>query len=317
MYGKLMLSSPVKFLSLPGMELLATGQHISAREYSLYLEKYAKRNRIIVQQGEVTGIEPSAENVLVNFVNGRSSSFSAVIVATGMCDSPVSPTITGLTDLECFHAHDWQGPSQFAANRVVIVGGGMRAVELAEECAIAGLRPVVSVRGGRIHTWPAAILGWDIRHLSFRLLRYLPAYFYRRHCADGWRFRGVDRGFKKLVAQGRITVVPEIMEVKGKRVSFVDESCFDTEIIIFATGYKFGMAFIPKSLRRGRQGHPLVVQGKCAELPNVFFVGTPCAFQWDSVFIHGMANDARRVALAVEKIIRTRPPAHASRKRNE
>ena len=47
------------------------------------------------------------------------------------------------------------------------------------------------------------------------------------------------------------------------------------------------------------QGYPLVQRSESPELPNLFFLGIPCAFGADSHFLHGMARDAQAVAATI------------------
>lgn len=319
MYPLIALSSPPAYLSLPGAPIRAGTADVSAAEYQAYLRAYAAHHSLAVERRRVLRIDRVDGELVVELDDEPACrAYKAVVVATGMCDHPVFPDVVGLsrppadeaTAPEVLHAQDWKGPSESLGKRVLIVGGGMRAVEIAEECADSGLQPIVSVRGALARPLPRSVFGRDLRFLAYPVLRRVPLGLARRQCVGGWRFRGIDRGFNKHVAQRNIVVKPRIARVDGRNVHFADHSLSPVDVIVFATGYRFEMHFLPEEIPRSAQGYPLLEHGECRGWPGLFVVGTPCALRADSHFIHGMAADA---AVVARKIARRLAGARATR----
>lgn len=310
MYPRITLSSPAPYLSLPGLPLRADTAYVSAAEYQAYLRSYAAHHSLAVERRRVVSIDREDGGFIVAFDDQPTRhAYDTVVVATGMCDHPVLPDIIGLsrppagevTAPEVLHAQDWKGPSDDSGQRVLIVGGGMRAVEIAEECVDSGLRPIVSTRGALARPLPRSLRGFDLRFLAYPILRHVPLGLTRHQCLGGWRFHGIDRGFNQHVAMRNIVVKPRIARVDGRNVHFADHSSSPVDVIVFATGYRFDMQFLPDEIPRLAQGYPALEHGECKGLPGLFVVGAPCALRADSHFIHGMAADAPVVARKIAR----------------
>lgn len=308
MYPRITLSSPASYLGLPDTPIRAGAAYVSAAEYQAYLQSYASHHSLTVERRRVIGIGRVDGEFIVEFDNDPTcTAYKTVVVATGMCDHRVFPDIVGLpvppankaTDPVILHSQDWEGPSEFLGKRLLIIGGGMRAVEIAEECASSGLKPIVSVRGGLEKPLPRSLLGLDLRYVAFPVLHHLPLGLTRRQCIGGWGFRGIDHGFNKHVSERNIIVKPGIARVDGRNVHFEDNSVLPVDVIVFATGYRFDMQFLPREIPRSAKGYPLVEHGECNGWPGLFVVGVPCALHADSQFIHGIAADAPVVARKV------------------
>ena len=261
-------------------------------------------------------LEPAARGFHVRFRDQEVVAYDAVVVATGMCDSPAMPSFPGMVpgiagdgtgDAKrpmILHAQDWEGPETVIGKRVLIVGRAMRAVEIAEECAGTGLRPIVSAHDGVV----PLVLSPDPRHrpriIGYPLLRHLPLRVVGGRCRDGWRFPAIDRGFRRWVTRGSILLRPDIARLEGRRAHFVDGSQSEVDAIVCATGYRYETPFLPAAVPRARQGYPLAVDGECVGCKGLFVVGTPCAVRADSQFIHGAVADAEVIARRIAKRLR-------------
>jgi putative flavoprotein involved in K+ transport len=304
MYSAMRLSSPSRHLILPGVPRTFNTAVVSAGEYADYLNDYAAGVKI--QRGTVTSLQRSAGEFQVA-IDGEwcVDGYSAIVVCTGMFNTPYMPRIEGLTTPTIStrpvvtHAAEWPGPASFIGSRMLIVGGGMTAVEIAEECVEAGIQPLISCRRSASLTFPQRVLGVDPRHIIYPLMHALPLTLFRRQCFYGWKHRGIDRGFRTYRQAGKIAIRPYIAAVRNSRIKFSDGTSADVDHVVFATGYRWEMPFLPANIRRGQRGNPIVRRGEPSNYPGLFFVGIPCAFSIGSHFIHGMTRDARRVAEAI------------------
>ena len=303
-----------------GIDIAAVWVH--AGEYASYIGDYAATYRIRPLRRDVTALGRQGSTFRVTFRDcSITAEYQAVVVCTGMFDNPYTPELSGLahtdsshgTRIPHFHASLWRGPDSNMGRRVLIVGGGTSAVEIAEECVRAGLSPALCTRTNTIRLWPEKVFGLEPRNLVYRVMRWLPLWTARQQCSYGWRHRGTDRGFRKFLEQKTIKLHPMVHDVRSQRVTFVGGSSLETDSIVFATGYRFTMPFLPESLPRLPLGVPYTRRSESVRWPGLFFIGVPCALRSDSHFVHGIAADARVVATAVERYMsqgRSRRPTN-------
>ncbi len=320
MYAPLRLSSPTRYLGLPGFPIRSSEPYLEAGQYGSYLEAYARHFGLKVEARKVTRLEPSEAGYEVTLDYGSTPrSYRFVIVATGMSDTPVIPKgirITSDTDRDSssgknlnpriLHSREWRGIQEHSAERALIVGSGMRAVEIAEECARAGVRVVMSTRRGMVRAFPRKILGLDLRHVTFPVLRWTPRFLVQKLCDSGWRFPGIDDGFSSWVHDGRITIRGPLASLEDGVATFLAPptdapTVWHPDLVVLATGYRFETPFLTYSSPRAKPGYPRVKRSEIAEMPNLFFLGVPCAFGADGQFLHGMVRDAQSVAAIIAR----------------
>ncbi len=147
-YSGITLASPTRYAGLPGLRLRTRGEYVTVPEYHAYLDRYAAHHQLRADRAEVQLIERQGRGFFVHFADADPAAYVAVIVATGMYDFPVRPAIPGLPPdgpegpgrPAVVHTHDWPGPERFRGRRMLIIGGGISAVEIAEECAAPACR---------------------------------------------------------------------------------------------------------------------------------------------------------------------------------
>lgn len=312
MYSRMQLSSPPTYLGLPGSEPPEFDRYLHASEYAEYVRLYARDNGITPIRRGVRNIELQGLRFAVTFSEDAApAEYMFVVVCTGSFDNPNVPIVLGLNDhagsnserIPFIHACEWKGPQPYRTARLLIVGGGMTAIELAEECVRSGITPILSFRRGRGRTFPQHILGLDPRFIVYPLMSRTPITMFRRQCLEGWAYRGIDRGFELFRRRQLVDIRPRIQAVRGRIVTFTDGSFAEVDRIVFATGYRWDMPFLPDSIEKGAQGNLLLEAGQSPVWPGLFCVGITCAFSASSHFIHGISSDARRVAKAISKRI--------------
>src|SRR5262249_45435619 len=80
------------------------------------------------------------------------------VVATGLFWSPRFPNDPGTFEGTISHAHEYRVPAPFAGCRVLVVGAGQSAAEIAVEISAVTARTLMSVRAG-VHVIPRWIGG--------------------------------------------------------------------------------------------------------------------------------------------------------------
>lgn len=303
MYSGMTLVSPSRYNALPGLALKTAGEYTTVPEYRSYLLAYAAHHRLVPEKAQVVQVEKVEEGLQVRFAGSKSSeTYRCVIVATGVFDAPRWPSIEGSPSGPLsLHAHDWPGPGKFQGKKILIVGAATSAVEIAEECARAGLATIVSAREGRVKVWPQRFLGRDL-HDYWAPFEKVPPFLLPSFCDGKRTLPGTDSGFGRFVKEGLIGLRREPIRCEKKRVVFSDGGTEECDVIVFATGYRLNLSFLPKEVdRRKGSDVPRTRNGESVSVPGLFFLGTPCAGGITSVFLRGIAKDAPAVAEAVAR----------------
>ena len=316
MYSHMQLSSPPSYLELPGAANLSSAAYLRPPEYASYLKEYARGNHIDVIRRTVMKVEPIGPHFTVTFAEmAQPTTYQSLVVCTGSFDYPSIPVVPGLNDglqpngIAFCHARNWPGPEQFKNSRLLIVGGGMTAIEIAEECVRHSIKPLMSFRPGRGKTFPEQLFGLDPRFITYPIMRRIPSRVLKRPCTEGWAYRGINRGFKGFCKEQMIDLHPRLESAHGRVVRFAGGSSAEVDQVVFATGYRWDVPFLPSSTAVATLGNPILIRGQSITWPGVFFVGMTCAFTASSHFIHGMCDDAKSVA----KMILNRHRSHLLR----
>jgi putative flavoprotein involved in K+ transport len=311
MDAEMMLASPTSLNELPGFPLGGGGGYTSAAAYLDYLRRYAAHHRISVESGEVRQVRRN-DGAFEAAVDAQQIQAPFVVVATGMWSFPVMPEL-GKTErrIPVIHARSWRAQNAAALGeletapprRILIIGAGMSAIEIAEKTARLRHRVWVSVRRP-IWLTRQKVLGWDVHHWVAPLER-IPVWLTRRYCRDHRTLPPTDLGFSKLRASGAIEVRPTVMRVDGETVYFIDGSQIQIDLIIAATGFRFATPFLPPEVARAPGGHLLAKGGESVSWSGLFVLGHPCALRLNSEFLRGIAHDARLIAHRIQRRLLT------------
>jgi len=202
----------------------------------------------------------------LDFDNGVRE-YEHLVVATGHHWDPKWPDFPGHFDGAAIHSHhyiDPFDPLELKGKRVLVVGIGNSAVDIASELSNRGLaeRLVLSTRHGA-HVVPKYLLGKPIDQVV-ETNPFIPLSLQRK--AAAWLVRllvgspesyglpkpdhevltahpTVSSDLLQRVGNGDIDVRPNVSELRGDRVEFVDGSVEPIDAIIYATGYKITFPF--------------------------------------------------------------------------
>lgn len=269
--------------------------------FSDYADRHGLRERITFRH-EVTRVEPvdggaGGYDVTVHGLDtGQTSTarYGAVIVANGHHWSPRRPTFPGTFEGTQMHSFDYDEPEPFRGQRVLVVGIGNSGVDVATEVSFTAERTFLSTRRG---AWilPRFVFGRPTDHLDTPLGARLPlalrraAYRAILNVAVGDQADyGIPRPRHQLLsehptmsslllercAHGKVTMKPNVAELRGRRVRFEDGSEEDIDTIIYATGYNVEFPFFdPAFLRVEDNRVPLYRRIVHPDIPNLYFIG--------------------------------------------
>lgn len=174
-YDSLTLHTGRHMSALPGLGHQRGAPLFLPRDHFVaYLERYAERFRLPVVTGcEVTRAVRERDEWVVDTSLGPLRT-PRLVLATGIMPNPHRPPIPGEDrfDGRVMHSVEYRRPGPFDGRRVLVVGVGNSAGEIASELAAAGVDVTVSVRSGA-NVVPLRLLGIPIQYLSF-LIGILP-----------------------------------------------------------------------------------------------------------------------------------------------
>ncbi len=213
--------------------------------------------------------------------------FGAVAVCTGHHWNPRVPDYPGHFDGETLHSHDYRRPDAYAKRRVLVVGIGNSAVDIAVDLVGVAGRVTLSTRSS---AWivPKYLLGrpadrW-ITRASERVPRWIRACAYRVlvYLAAGDQTRhGILAAHPTLtqdllthVAHGRVAVRPNVAELDGSEVVFEDGTREPFDAIVYATGYRVTFPFLAPDVVAVDENRVALYQHVVEpRVPGLYFVG--------------------------------------------
>ncbi|MEU4464093.1 NAD(P)-binding domain-containing protein [Streptomyces sp. NPDC024017] len=297
-YDSLTLFSPARYSSLPGMPFPDgdSDRYPHRDEVITYITAYAAGLDADARtRSRVTAVRTDGSGFAVDLEGGGRLAAQAVVAASGTFGRPHRPTLPGLEQFTgtVLHSADYRRPEPFAGQRVVVVGAGNSAVQIAAELAavtrvtLASRHPVKftpqRILGRDLHFWLKRT-GLDTAPLG-RLLRTPPTQL----VIDDGRYRAaVEAG-----APDRRELFPTI---EGSKVIWADESAEEVDTILLATGYRPDLPYLAHLGTLDGTGHPLHSDGASSAHPGLAFVGLEWQRSLSSNSLRGVGRDAIRAA---------------------
>jgi cation diffusion facilitator CzcD-associated flavoprotein CzcO len=302
LYDSLVLHTGKHLSGLPGLPLGARAPLFPPRALFVeYLHQYASIFRLPIRT--CTPVERVApENGAWRVTTpGGDLVARAVVMATGIVANPILPALPGRERFrgQVMHSVEYRRPAPFAGRRVLVVGTGNSAGEIAPELARAGAEVTLSVRSGAVAV-PRELLGLPIQYAAV-VTSLLPAGLQRSMLRATARLGELMRGPSPLprppdedgararrcpdvpligfhlteaIREGLIRVVPALESYTPDGARFADGSTSPFDVVILATGFRPALAPLG----------PIVTLDRCGfasragrvvstDQPGLYFVG--------------------------------------------
>jgi len=295
-YDSLTLFSPATFSALPGKVFPGDGARYPSRDEVVdYLRAYGTNLGVDVRAGnrvqDVTAVPGGSFQVTTT--SGVTFFADAVIAATGGFGNPHVPPLPGAGEFtgRVLHAADYRDPGSFAGQRVVVVGGGNSAIQIAAD--LASVARVILATRGPLRWAPQRPLGRDIHWWLTRTgLDKAPI---------GSRLRGrtspvLDDGrYRSAVTAGRPEHRPMFTLLNGHDARWSDGSTGRVDAIILATGYRPDLSYLKGTGALDPAGRPIHRHGVSTTVTGLGYVGLEYQRSISSGTIRGVGRDAAHV----------------------
>jgi putative flavoprotein involved in K+ transport len=253
-YDSLTLFSPARYNSLPGMPFPGRDRdrYPHRDEVVAYLAAYADRLDADIRTGRrVASVRRAGSEFELALDGGGHLAARAVVAASGTFGRPHRPALPGLEEFtgQMLHAADYRNPAPFAGGRLVVVGAGNSAVQIAAELARAA-RVTIATRGP-VKFAAQRILGRDLHFWTARtrldtapLGRLLPRPPAQPVLGDG-RYRAA-------LAAGQPDRRPLFTGADGTRLIWPGGEREEVDVVVLSTGYRRDLPYLAQR-RYGRR----------------------------------------------------------------
>jgi putative flavoprotein involved in K+ transport len=309
-YDSLTLFSPARYSALPGLSFPGDPDRYPIRdEVVAYLAAYAERLDVpIAVNTRVAAVTRNGEGFTVAAQHGRQFVAPMVVSAAGGFGSPYRPPLPGLDDFTgtVVHSAQYRRVEPFAGQRVVVVGAGNSAVQIAAE--LAEVAAVSLTSRAPVRFLPQRPLGRDLHWWLHRTgVERLPLGRWLRHRTVAV----LDTGrYRSALAAGRPDWRPMFTRLTDSGVVWADGAVEPVDAVLLATGYRPQLGHLAGCTgSHGRPaldgaGYPHHVGGVSTTVRGLGYVGLEGQRGLASATLRGVGRDAQYV---VRRLVRDRP----------
>jgi dimethylaniline monooxygenase (N-oxide forming) len=265
-----------------------------AAYFDAYVDHFGFRDRIAFETGVDRAVRDDDGSWVVTLDSGEARRYDALVVANGHHWDPQwpDPPFPGTFDGVESHSHHYKDNKDLEGKRVLVVGMGNSAMDIAVEAADVAERVYLSCRRGA-HVIPKYLFGKPLDQIAtipgmpFRL-RQLFFTAALRIAVGKMESYGLPKPDHRILeahptisgvildrlGHGDVRVKPNIAERLGSKVRFVDGTMEEVDAIIYCTGYRVTFPFFDGGfLAAPGNDFPLFKRVFEPRFDNLFFIG--------------------------------------------
>lgn len=295
-YDSLKLFSPASVSSLPGMKFPGTQDRYPKRDEVIqYLQEYKNKFQLpVLINQRVDLIEKNKLGFIIRTVTGDIFQARTIINATGSFNNPFIPKIKGREVFQgkTLHSSEYQNTLPFHNKRVIVIGGGNSAVQIAVELSEVS-KTTLSVRQP-IKFVKQRLLGLDI-HYWLKIIGFDTFPFWR-FGKTAPRSNAVNDtgGYKDRISKGNPEQRLMFTSFYEDGVIWPDGEREPVDTIIYATGFRPYLPYMKLLGALDGEGMPLQKAG-ISSIPGLYFVGLEGQRSFASATLRGVGEDAEYV----------------------
>ncbi|HVJ91430.1 MAG TPA: NAD(P)-binding domain-containing protein [Labilithrix sp.] len=270
-----------------------------ARYFEDYVEHFGFRKTIQF----LTSVEHAAKDANGDFrvrikhlTSGdeEERTYRALLVANGHHWDPLfpDPPFPGHFDGRVMHAHHYKSTDELRGKRVVIVGMGNSAMDIAVESSEVAERTFLSARRG-VHVIPKYMFGRPLDqiftspYIPWKVRQRLGEWIHRISVGTMEKY-GLPKPDHRLgeahptisgrildrLTHGVITPKPNIAELMGDRIRFTDGTIVTANVLVYCTGYKVTFPFFDPAFISAKDNDlPLFMRVFHPDHERLMFIG--------------------------------------------
>jgi cation diffusion facilitator CzcD-associated flavoprotein CzcO len=267
-----------------------------AAYFDAYVDHFGFREKIAFETG-VEHVERREDGTFeVTLSSGESREYDAVCVANGhhWDQRWPEPAFAGSEAFagEQIHSHSYTEESQLVGKRVVIVGMGNSAMDIAVDASYHAKETYLAHRRG-VHVVPKYIFGrpydqfaateWMPGWLRWPLARAMikattgPMTRYGLKAPDHKFAQAHPTMSSRILdrlAHGAITPKANIARLEGNHVYFTDGTSVEADLVVYCTGYKITFPFFDEAFFAAKDNQVDLYKHMIdPEIPGLYFVG--------------------------------------------
>ena len=270
----------------------------SHRQLRAYFDSYAAHFGLEPFIQLRTRVERATRNAdgrwALSLSGGREEIFDHLIVCSGHHREPSIPPYSGKFTGEMLHSRDFKRAEKFQDRRVLVVGGGNSACDIAVEISRVAQRTCISLRRG-YYIVPKLLFGRPI-DLLYAKARKLPRLIVQpllrgllRLGIGPWKkygLRAPERGPLEMhptlnsdilnaLRHGKVLPRAGIERFDGENVHFSDGKVEAFDTVLWATGFRISFPFLASSVVDWdtTRPPPLYLKMMHPSIANLFFIG--------------------------------------------
>jgi putative flavoprotein involved in K+ transport len=300
-YESLRLFSPRRYSGFPGYPFLGPPDDYPHRDEVVdHLAGYADWLGVDIRTStrvvSITADDRGGFTALL--ADGGSVAGDAVIAASGSFQNPFVPQIPGQGEFagRVLHVAGYTSPEAFAGRRVLVVGAGNSAIQVAYELAQRA-RVSLAVRD-RVQFAPQVFAGRDLHWwLARTRADFLPPAILNRIVKGNPVF---DTGtYRTALETGAPEQRPMFTAFTADGVAWPDGEREQVDAVIYATGYRPHLSYLTALDAVDASGTPKHRHGVSTVRPGLGFLGLEFQRTFSSNTLRGVHRDAHFVVDAL------------------
>ncbi|MGC6422005.1 MAG: flavin-containing monooxygenase [Flavobacteriaceae bacterium] len=242
--------------------------------------------------------------------------FTDLVVCNGHHWQPNYPSYPGKFTGQFLHAHQYKKAAPFEGEKVLVIGGGNSACDVAVETSRVSTKTAISWRRGYrilpkfIMGKPSDVIAAGMTFLPVGLRNFLAGIMIKIATGPN-RWYGLPRVAHKFgathptvnsellykIRHGKVAPKPDIERFVGKTVHFTDGTQEEFDTVVACTGYVLAHPFFDTAVIDYREGPvPLYLKMFHPKFDNLFFIGM---FQPLGCIWPGAEQQSKLAALAL------------------